>query len=109
MSQNPSIDDANKCMKCGFCMYNCPIYKVDHIESHVARGRNMLIRQAGDKSIPIDDDYAERLSYCLLCGRCEAICPAKVPSPEINVAARTNLVEPKRIIITQAGWYTAEY
>jgi glycolate oxidase iron-sulfur subunit len=85
-------------------MYNCPIYRVDHIESHVARGRNMLIRGAENKTIPIDDDYAERLSYCLLCGRCEAVCPAKVPSPDINVAARTNLVSqkglslPKRLI-----------
>jgi len=104
MSHYPTIDDANKCMKCGFCMYNCPIYKVDHIESHVARGRNMLIRQAGDKSIPTDADYGERLSYCLLCGRCAAICPAKVPSPDINVAARTNFLSqnnlsiPKQII-----------
>jgi len=95
MSHNPSVDDANQCMKCGFCMYNCPIYKVDHIESHVARGRNMLIRQASDKTIPTDDAYGERLSYCLLCGRCAAICPAKVPSPDINVAARTNLVSQK--------------
>jgi len=51
MSHNPTVDDANQCMKCGFCMYNCPIYKVDHIESHVARGRNMLIRQASDKNL----------------------------------------------------------
>ena len=105
MSQNPSINDASKCMKCGFCMYNCPIYKVDHIESHVARGRNMLIRQASDKTIPIDDDYAERLSYCLLCGRCEAICPAKVPSPDINVAARTNLVGQKGLSLPKRAVY----
>ena len=105
MTQNPSIDDANKCMKCGFCMYNCPIYKVDHIESHVARGRNMLIRQAGGKTIPIDNDYAERLSYCLLCGRCEAICPAKVPSPDINIAARTNLVGQKGLSLPKRAVY----
>jgi glycolate oxidase iron-sulfur subunit len=91
-------------MKCGFCMYNCPIYRVDHIESHVARGRNMLIRGVENKTVPVDADYAERLSYCLLCGRCEAVCPARVPSPDINVAARTNLVSqkglslPKRMI-----------
>ena len=29
--EGDNLDDANKCMKCGFCMYNCPIYKVDHI------------------------------------------------------------------------------
>jgi Fe-S oxidoreductase len=45
MSKAPTIDDASLCMKCGFCMSNCPVYTVDHIESHVARGRNMLIKQ----------------------------------------------------------------
>jgi glycolate oxidase iron-sulfur subunit len=104
MSQNSYLDEVNRCMKCGFCMYNCPIYKVDHIESHVARGRNVLIRQAIDNTIPADDAYGERLSYCLLCGRCEAICPAKVPSPNINIAARAEIVNrkgfslPKRLI-----------
>jgi glycolate oxidase iron-sulfur subunit len=104
MSQNSYLDEVNRCMKCGFCMYNCPIYKVDHVESHVARGRNILIRQAIDNIIPADDAYGERLSYCLLCGRCEAICPAKVPSPSINIAARAEIVNrkgfslPKRLI-----------
>ena len=95
MSQLPSVDEASRCMKCGFCMSSCPVYTVDHIESHVARGRNMLIRWAGDNSIPVDGDYGERLSYCLLCGRCEAVCPAKVPSAAITVAARTNWVSKK--------------
>ena len=63
MSGNTSVEDANQCMKCGFCMYNCPIYKVDHIESHVARGRNVLIKQANEKTIPTDAEYAERLSF----------------------------------------------
>ena len=95
MSKAPSIDDASLCMKCGFCMSNCPVYKVDHIESHVARGRNMLIKQAQNGEISLDGDYYERLSYCLLCGRCEAVCLAKIPSPEINIAARTELVKQK--------------
>ena len=95
MSQVVSVDDASRCMKCGFCMSSCPVYNVDHIESHVARGRNVLIRWAGENSIPTDGDFGERLSYCLLCGRCEAVCPANVPSAAITVAARTNWVSKK--------------
>ena len=105
MSENPSVEDANQCMKCGFCMYNCPIYKVDHIESHVARGRNVLIKQANEKTIPTDAEYAERLSFCLLCGRCAAVCPAKVQSPEINVAARANLVNAKGLSLPKRAIY----
>ncbi len=92
MSQSLSTDEASKCMKCGFCLSSCPVYNYDHIESHVARGRNVLIKKAGDGSIPVNRAYGERLSYCLLCGRCEATCPAKVPSPDITLAARTDLV-----------------
>ncbi len=92
MSQVITTHEAGKCMKCGFCMSSCPIYTVDHIESHVARGRNVLIKRAGEGSIPEDEAYAERLSYCLLCGRCETTCPAKVPSPDITIAARMGMV-----------------
>ena len=105
MSGNTSVEDANQCMKCGFCMNNCPIYKVDHIESHVARGRNVLIKQANEKTIPTDAEYAERLSFCLLCGRCAAVCPARVQSPEINVAARANLVNKKGLSLPKRAIY----
>ncbi len=105
MSQVPSIDEAGRCMKCGFCMSSCPVYTVDHIESHVARGRNVLIRWACDSSIPVDSAYGERLSYCLLCGRCEATCPAKVPSAAITVAARTSLVSKKGLTWPQRFAY----
>lgn len=92
MSQVLSKDEASKCMKCGFCMSSCPVYALDHIESHVARGRNVLIKWANDGTIAVDSAYGERLSYCLLCGRCETVCPAKVPSTAITIAARTELV-----------------
>ncbi|MFC1966219.1 (Fe-S)-binding protein [Chloroflexota bacterium] len=105
MSQVPSVDEASRCMKCGFCMSSCPIYTVDQIESHVARGRNALIRWASDNSIPVDSAYGERLSYCLLCGRCESICPAKVPSAAITVAARTNLVSKRGLTWPQRFIY----
>jgi glycolate oxidase iron-sulfur subunit len=101
MSKAPSIDQVNLCMKCGFCMSNCPVYTIDHIESHVARGRNMLIKQANNKEIPLNEDYYERLSYCLLCGRCEVVCLASIPSPAINVLARTQLVNKKGLSFWQ--------
>ena len=49
MTKSVSTFDANSCMKCGFCMSNCPVYAVDHIESHVARGRNILVKQVIDR------------------------------------------------------------
>lgn len=96
-----TIADAGKCMKCGFCMSACPVYKVDHVESHVARGRNMLIRMAQEATLPSADDYQRSLYFCLLCGRCLAVCPAKVPSPQINLHARRTLFSDRGPVLWQ--------
>ena len=86
------VDEAGRCMKCGFCMSGCPVYNTDHIESHVARGRNMLVQFADKGDIAVDDAYRKNLSYCLLCGRCQATCPAKVSSSKITAQARAQVV-----------------
>jgi glycolate oxidase iron-sulfur subunit len=85
--------DPDRCMKCGFCMSNCPVYDIDHMENHVARGRNMLIRMAGQGSLPIGDDYKKCLYSCLLCRRCEAVCPANLSPADITLAARSEIIE----------------
>ncbi len=95
MTVSEPIDEPSRCMKCGFCMSACPVYAVDHIESHVARGRNMLVLSMGNKDIPLEDSYKEALSYCLLCGRCETVCPAKISSTSITVKARADVVKQK--------------
>ncbi len=95
MTVSAPIDEPDRCMKCGFCMSTCPVYNVDHIESHVARGRNMLILSVGNKEISLEDSYRECLSYCLLCGRCETVCPAKLSSTSITVNARAEVVKQK--------------
>ena len=96
---------ATQCMKCGFCMSTCPVYQVDHVESHVARGRNLLIRMAEQQSVPDQDDYGACLDACLLCGRCQAVCPAGVPSPEINIQAREKRLSEEGVPLWQQLLY----
>jgi len=95
------IDKPDRCMKCGFCMSTCPVYAVDHNESHVARGRNMLILSAANEEIPLERSYRECLSHCLLCGRCETVCPARISSTSITVKARADLVKQKGLTWNQ--------
>jgi glycolate oxidase iron-sulfur subunit len=94
-------DEADRCMKCGFCMSVCPVYGIDRRESHVARGRNVLVRMARDGALVADASYRDSLSACLLCGRCEAVCPAGVPSPAIAVGARSELVRKRGLKASQ--------
>lgn len=87
--------DPDRCMKCGFCMSVCPVYSIDHMESHVARGRNVLIRMAYEGELDLEDDYSKCLSSCLLCKRCEAVCPANLSPFEITVDARNDVMVKK--------------
>ena len=99
------IDEASRCMKCGFCMSSCPVYGVDHIESHVARGRNMVVLWADNNDIGTDNSYREILYNCLLCRRCEAVCPARISSASITLRARANLVKQKGLTWIQRFIY----
>jgi glycolate oxidase iron-sulfur subunit len=93
--------EADRCMKCGFCMSVCPVYGIDRRESHVARGRNVLVRMAREGALAADASYRDSLSACLLCGRCEAVCPAGVPSPAIAVGARSEIVRKRGLKSSQ--------
>jgi glycolate oxidase iron-sulfur subunit len=87
--------DPDRCMKCGFCMSVCPVYDIDHIESHVARGRNVLVRMVREGELPLEDDYRSCLYSCLLCRRCDAVCPANLSPAEITLGARNEVIENK--------------
>lgn len=92
-------DDPTQCMKCGFCMSACPIYRLDHIESHVARGRNILVQRQDKKNLMKERIFEEALYFCLLCGRCEAVCPAGISSSAITINARRDLAEVKGLTL----------
>ncbi len=63
-------------------------------ESTVARGKVSLIRAVirgdVDASGPV---FAERMSWCLLCGACQESCPSGVHLGELMLAARRKLAE----------------
>jgi glycolate oxidase iron-sulfur subunit len=89
--------DPDRCMKCGFCMSVCPVYDIDHIENHVARGRNVLVRMVREGELPLEDDYRRCLYSCLLCRRCDSVCPANLSPAEITLVARNDVIEKKGV------------
>jgi glycolate oxidase iron-sulfur subunit len=88
-------DKVSQCMKCGFCMYYCPVYREIHTEPVVARGRNVLALELL-KGSPFEWEHLEeRYSKCLTCNRCAQFCPAKVEVATITMAARGDIVANK--------------
>ncbi|MBN1189212.1 MAG: (Fe-S)-binding protein [Dehalococcoidales bacterium] len=82
--------DNDLCMKCGFCLSACPVYREEMVESSVARGRNALVKGLLRGDVDFTAQMAERLDKCTLCKTCTANCPAGVNIPAVVIAARAD-------------------
>jgi glycolate oxidase iron-sulfur subunit len=78
------------CVHCGFCLAACPTYKVLGEEMDSPRGRIVLMKQALEGGLTLDDarPYIDR---CLGCLACETACPSGVRYRELVVPFRARL------------------
>jgi glycolate oxidase iron-sulfur subunit len=88
-------DLADKCMKCGFCTFFCPVYQEERIETAVARGKNYLAKQVITGEQAFTPELGEIIGKCLLCKRCVANCPSKTQIDRVVVAARAEMAKEK--------------
>ena len=87
--------DVEKCMKCGFCGYFCPIYREQREEKGLARGKDQLIRLALEDEQDLSKGFYQAIDNCLLCGTCVQYCPAKTRTDHAVIAARGDYVAEK--------------
>ncbi len=73
------IPEAARCVKCGLCLAVCPTYQLSACETMSPRGRITLVQALAQGQFAADDYSHEVLGSCLLCRRCEAVCPSAVP------------------------------
>lgn len=73
----PVNEEINRCVKCGLCLPECPTYSLTLNESESPRGRITIIAALLEGQLPADvaDNYLDK---CLLCRRCEKVCPSEV-------------------------------
>jgi glycolate oxidase iron-sulfur subunit len=86
---------ADKCMKCGFCTFFCPVYQEERVETGVARGKNYLIKEISKGNVNSTAELGTIIGKCLLCKRCVANCPSKTQIDRVVVAARAQMVKNK--------------
>ncbi len=84
-------NELKKCVKCGACRANCPVFSVVGREPVSARGKIALARAALSGEVSLDARTRADMSKCLLCGRCVEKCANEVPADLIVLAAREAL------------------
>lgn len=89
--------DLERCTKCGFCAFWCPVYQEERVESSLARGKSMIVRSLAAGEVEYSKELAERINKCLLCKTCTVNCPVKTEIPNVIVAARADKVKAKGV------------
>ncbi|MEW6072821.1 MAG: 4Fe-4S dicluster domain-containing protein, partial [Planctomycetota bacterium] len=79
------------CIRCGLCLQTCPTFRLTGVESASPRGRIHLMRALAEGRIEADPVFAEEMDFCLLCRRCESVCPAGVRYGEMAELVRNGL------------------
>jgi len=74
---------ADRCVKCGLCLPQCPTYNLAANENESPRGRIALIQGWLSGQLSPTKTLTNHLDQCLLCRRCERVCPSQVPYGEI--------------------------
>jgi L-lactate dehydrogenase complex protein LldG len=86
-AKHPILKEALYCLRCGACLYECPVYAVtsgyfgDKYFAGIGSIWTAMIAEAVEKAIPI--------AYtCLICGRCKIRCPLEINIPKMNAELR---------------------
>ncbi len=77
------------CNRCGMCQSVCPLFAETGREADVARGKLALLCGLMEKMFCDAGGVKARLDKCLLCGACQAHCPAGVDALELFLKARS--------------------
>lgn len=94
---NKLESELDKCLKCGYCTFWCPVYQEEPVESSVARGKIEGIKGLVTEKHGYNPDYVDSLNRCLLCKTCTEHCLVGVQTPQVIIAARADNVRARGI------------
>ena len=92
VAKHPIMHQALRCLRCGACMYECPVYQLTTgYWGHKYMGG---IGIPWTTYIAGGFELAAPLAFtCTLCGRCKTFCPMDIDIPEIVLKIREMLKE----------------
>ncbi|MBI4283056.1 MAG: lactate utilization protein [Chloroflexi bacterium] len=92
LARHPILSQALSCLRCGGCLYECPVYAVT--AGHFGDKYFAGIGAVWAAMISQDIEKAASLAYtCLTCGRCKVRCPVKIDVPAMIVELRKSIAE----------------
>lgn len=83
------------CIRCGFCLEDCPTFVETGNELESPRGRIYLVRSALEGKLNWQEDVKPHMDLCLGCRACETACPSAVEYGAIFEMAR-DIIETER-------------
>ncbi|QCT95356.1 (Fe-S)-binding protein [Caminibacter mediatlanticus TB-2] len=82
------------CIKCGKCIPECTIHRVNPDEATSPRGFLDILKGVEEGEIKIDKNFKDTVESCFLCNQCVEVCPNSLPTDFMIENAR-NLVAKK--------------
>jgi len=93
--------EASRCVKCGTCLADCPIYAETLSEVTTARGKMSLVESLASGDIQFTKKFKDLLLSCVVCNACGEGCPNNVNVGEILLEVRRELVNYRGLSITK--------
>ncbi len=93
LADAPSLQDMGRCVRCGYCLCECPTYLALGLETESPRGRLHLIRALSEERLPPSPRLLAHLDLCLQCRACETACPSGVPFGRIMERSRALVLQ----------------
>ncbi len=92
LAKDPVLRQALYCLRCGWCLYECPVFAVT--AGHFGDKYFTGIGAVWATLLNDNPEKGAAMAYtCLTCGRCKVRCPMAIDTPAMMIALRKLIVE----------------